>query len=1070
VPSPSDLFPTAKDWSLHLDTTALLVADALGILPTVEQLFAPLLVPQNLPIALMHMEELDELQQHSMVAAALSEAEASLNQKGRQERTQWLQRLRSHLIHGINRGTYQFLPVSAGFHAHVQSLEEHPPPEQLALIELFKIEPARGNFIWIDDRLVTSFLRSPGGFIVGLTDLLAALEAYGGITREKRFEKLHQLRSAGARYFHVSSDELLHHLRSAPMEEGRVVETQELRALRRYFASCFAAAELLQRPPLPEAIRNPHGEMWFLNSFDRAIQDTLLQIFEDEKATQEECWARADFVWNNLWVEDLPSLFHSTRGQADYLSWFGLHISDLLVRSALLASERTPETSARGQALLAWLEQHVMRNAQRANPGLVTFIVRTLKELVLCVEKWEVPKKVPPKAFQAYKGFFVHQMPESIRTVLLADKEVLADLGDLVEPAAGFDGLVFSARKLWIALEAASRGESVQVSTSDGSHRFAVKWKAQVAGSAEAYLQELPKGIRARIADPLLGLVSHEVTERRALLAQHCDWLDYGEPARSAKIEQVAVQPDGWRRIDMILEARGDSSAWYYREFAGTAQKPNIDISELLPPSLDSLLRYHRLDRELATTNFPVALDQGAHRLLAEEGLEEAIRRLGGLPVPLPDCLLKSLVELEAEVREGIMRRALGGSDSPVATFHLVRARLFLLGEASVNSEVFAPLVEPLWEPMRFRWAEAFITLLRWVDLQFEIWKEAFAVPAPLRLALVWSHAHQLARAFAEVGAEPEGLREAFPAPETEGALRPDILHPNFAYLDDVAHPVRIEPEALLFHGTLFALDDRLLEGLATSGENWWLNLTTHEIEGSRTARRPFLRAHRFAGNLLGSFLSWERWQTVSGWITQTKLWLPPVEGFFEGKVREALQQLGADPDSIEPWKLLSGILGTLIPPPEVASILASRLSEFDFAGFHQRVPREAPGILAWAARIAPRLESPTASERIRAQILAAAEVDENELLASHEPDGDATTLGQLKASFLVEASRWASMKKGDPLGSAEEFASVLGRVVDTWPEISSILREAMERLRQNVPLEQAVRLRPLVLRLRANG
>jgi tetratricopeptide (TPR) repeat protein len=1068
VPSRSELPPSPQEWHLHLDTTALLVADALGILPTVEQLFAPLSVPQNLPVALMHIEELEERRRHSVVVATLSEAAAALDELGRLRRIQWIRELRTHLSHGIDRRIYRCLPESSGFRAHRESLEEDRPPEYLTLIELLAVEPAPGNFIWLADRLATAFVRSPGGPIVGVTDLLVALEVYGGITREQRFEKLHLLRSAGARYFPLSFEELLYHLRSAPVEEGRVVETPELGTLRRYFASCFASAELLQPPSAPEGGHgNTHGEIWFLNSFERAIQATLIQIFEDEKSTQKERLAQADFVWENLRIEDSPSLIHPNRCEADWLSWLALHVAELLVSAVLLAGGRASEAAVRGNDLLAWLEHSVIQTGQRANPGLAKEIVRFVKELIL-VRKGRSAKKLPENALRAFKFQFVHRMPDSIRNLLLADEEVLAELSGISESIAEFDDLAFSARKLWNALEVAARGEPSQISTRVGARQFAVNWITQATDSHEVYLEELPRGIRVHIADPLLGLVVGDVTERLTLLAQNRSWLDHSEPERDAWIEQVALQPEVWCRVEMVLEARKKSSAWYYRELADTARKPNIDISELLPPSLDSLLRYHRLDRSLAATDFPEALDQGAGRLLVEEGLAEALRRLAGLPVPLPCRLLEALSQLDAQSREEIIQRALGGPESPMSRFQRVRIHLYLLGKPPAGSKVFAPLAEPLWEATNLRWVEAFVTLLRWVDRQFEFWEETLAAPASLRLALTWSHAHHLTCAIAGIGAQPEDLCKAFSATAAEGALRPNILFPNLSLLDDVTHPMRVEAESLLFHGTLFALGNRLPEGLTASGEGWWARLTMVETEDGRGFRLPFLQAHRSAGDLLGSFLTWDRWQSLAGLIDSSTLWSPFPEELILGRMKQALEQLVAEQSNFDSWVVLSGVTGTLVPSQGIVRDLTQQLLvKFDFVELFRKAPREASGILRWAAEITARLANPAASEQIRKQILVAAEMLRKEVPKPQGDDGEVEAFEVFWANYFMSVSRWASLKIGDSAGSAEQFANQVGRLADAWPEIQSLIRRGVERLSRTVPLEQALRLRPLVLRLR---
>jgi hypothetical protein len=251
------------------------------------------------------------------------------------------------------------------------------------------------------------------------------------------------------------------------------------------------------------------------------------------------------------------------------------------------------------------------------------------------------------------------------------------------------------------------------------------------------------------------------------------------------------------------------------------------------------------------------------------------------------------------------------------------------------------------------------------------------------------------------------------------------------------------------------------------SGVDWWANLFFKDVEDRRALRHPFLQAHRLAGNLLGSFLSWERWQAAAGTIATSDSWFPPPADFFHEIVREALERLGEEPNNSEHWILLSGVLGSLAPWADAAVDLANRLSELDFVKLYRSSPSKAPGILLWAARICHRLGKPAASVRLRAEILAAAEVLRKEVPDPLSFGVDATSPEGSWASLLVEAVRWASLEP-DPARSGEQFAVLAGRLVNTWPETYFLVRQVVERLSRTVPLAQALRLRPLVLRLRA--
>lgn len=68
---------------------------------------------------------------------------------------------------------------------------------------------------------------------------------------------------------------------------------------------------------------------------------------------------------------------------------------------------------------------------------------------------------------------------------------------------------------------------------------------------------------------------------------------------------------------------------------------------------------------------------------------------------------------------------------------------------------------------------------------------------------------------------------------------------------------------------------------------------------------------------------------------------------------------------------------------------------------------------------------------------------------------------------MFLEVCRWVSIMRGFGTESATRFAALVSRLVDAWPAQCAEIRAAVENLSRAVPLEQAVSLRPLILRLR---
>ena len=111
--------------------------------------------------------------------------------------------------------------------AEEQAILEHPTAGVMSLA-------SRCDEIIVDDRslnanFVNNDVKTP---IVSTLDLLDVLAARGVITERARFESRTRLRQAGYLFVPVTEDELTQHLYASPVENGRVNETAELRALR----------------------------------------------------------------------------------------------------------------------------------------------------------------------------------------------------------------------------------------------------------------------------------------------------------------------------------------------------------------------------------------------------------------------------------------------------------------------------------------------------------------------------------------------------------------------------------------------------------------------------------------------------------------------------------------------------------------------------------------------------------------------------------------------------------------------------------------------------------------------
>ena len=106
--------------------------------------------------------------------------------------------------------------------------------------------------IIVDDRFFNQHVRIEDNgsdtFMVSTLDLLDGLVSFGAITPDSRLEYRTRLRQASYFFVPVEDAELAHHLNASPVQDDKVIETAELKAIRENIL-CVRMSGWLQLPP-----------------------------------------------------------------------------------------------------------------------------------------------------------------------------------------------------------------------------------------------------------------------------------------------------------------------------------------------------------------------------------------------------------------------------------------------------------------------------------------------------------------------------------------------------------------------------------------------------------------------------------------------------------------------------------------------------------------------------------------------------------------------------------------------------------------------------------------------------
>ena len=187
-------------------------------------------------------------------------------------------------------------------------------------------------------------------------DLIDALVSTGAIKDEERLEYRTRLRRAGYFFVPVSEDELAHHLDVSAVENGKVVETAELKAIR-------------------ENILHVRMNTWLQLPKESPWLGTLLQVFSrvltdlwraDVDVTSAR--ARSDWILNQMDVRSWAHSLGKEDGDNMVKTGRGTNILSMLVPPIKEPQEVKDE-------YWRWVDEKVLAPLKEQNPDLYLDLV-----------------------------------------------------------------------------------------------------------------------------------------------------------------------------------------------------------------------------------------------------------------------------------------------------------------------------------------------------------------------------------------------------------------------------------------------------------------------------------------------------------------------------------------------------------------------------------------------------------------------------------------------------------------------------------------------------------------------
>lgn len=959
----------------------------------------------------------------------------------------WLETLTERVRRGIENGTYEILPEPR--------LEPVPnegtalPPEALGLRSIL-MPHGPDSILWCDDRFLTAYESAGGVPIVTTVGVLNALRENGTLGLPQYYGALLKLRAGNVRFLALDIDELSYHLANARTDGGALVETNELRVLRRSYAASLMHGEMLQQAGAPPGSNTDAGEMPFLVASMRAVFEAILTNWQVPGLQSGDREARAEWLVSAFLTDYLPFLPLAKSGDSQLLAFT---LASMMAQALKLNHDQSGAEYNDRRTYLDWLDRSLLQPALRREPLLAVAIGGFLKGFL------QVPEASDgaDEAYRAAAGRFirdlVEEFPEPIREELWRDEAFAALLGARQVSLLVLGALRFERIEFFQAAEAAFRGTQAQVRDLETGHWLPLE--ADISSQPPRLLIDRG-GQEMCVQDEVNRLLLADGSEHERALRAHPEWFDLPQREMEQAISRILICQQPGDRVQAAEEVRESSAAWHYLELQRRlAMRKAVDLRGFVGAGLGSVLRHLRLPLDLGGRGFGEIWEDAAAHLLLDVGIKETMRRCASLPVPLPRVLGEALAAAPAQEKADLLAECFPVGSSPLGVLHGLALSLPAANESDELRREADRLLSILARADFVEEAGTLLSVVAWAHGALLSEVEAAALPVALQLAAVWSHADATFTLLPAKAGKLEQIRQYF---SQAGRLRLDELFVrDKSVWVDVTHHHRVAPLAMILYGLSYATAGTSLETK---------NRVAAALEGvlPDDVDLVLLADNRLGGNALGSFLGNDASVSLIPLVGEKTAACASNERRLE-VVSEALDRLAADAASADAWLLLFGILGDREPDIGTRKALAEVIPRLP-AGWRSDWSDAEKERMLFSLLVAATQAAHvggTAVDDLTAKILLVAQrITANDLSAGG---------GFLSASqphILLDCCLAICVRPAQPDISASRFAGLVGRIADAAPSLAPAACGLVASMCQRLPMRISKHLWPLLERLRA--
>lgn len=676
-----------------------------------------------------------------------------------------LAEIREFIASGLRRGQFEALAYA--------DLADDGQRDILmeSLADILVAPKVNNGVVWIDDRMLNGYPHANEMPIVSVLDVLNAVAHSDMLTLAEKRDRIAGLRSKGAVFLPFDIEDAVPALRKAPISSDQIIESDELRSLRRHFAATCRVLPNAKIGEKDERLAGRPDETEIARTYLGAASNSLAEIWGDESADISRCYAVADWIWFNLRLGEVTHRenWDDVATAQDFFE--AMEVGQCLIGAIEIGSIGASQLAENRNHYLNWLWQRAIepklaiddRFLERVGDYLENFYGGLLTEYRKRFRGRDLD------VLEALLGQRIGLLPGPILQVI-APRQTFARFYR-TRSSVTIGKHHFDPIKFWKAARAAMRYGKARVRTDKGRI-------ARLVRSGDGLI--LRKPVRAKLTDDLLVVLAARKEERPQAVDQVFEKLELpplsAEEYRNRAIK--AVEPH--RLAEVLHEAANSAQA---RRYENTKDKLKtnkmVGLHEFAPISLPALEHYLGIPPGSETFDLSASYDV----LLKRVGGSEALRRLAGVPIKIAghvEPTIETVIELAAQ------------SQTPIAKAQLIAIRREA-GESDANDEVEALLASI------DRCGACFLAILKWV------WRWSFRdvewrpLQPGKRAVLVWAHANTLTEMFAVTTSDLERVTSHFTDNQLD--VQPnDLFVSNRSLPVDIASPRWMTEACLVYH------------------------------------------------------------------------------------------------------------------------------------------------------------------------------------------------------------------------------------------------------------------------------